>query len=125
MRGGAEKSIKVVLKNSENTASLVKSTSNATFDALGGRFSPLNDAEKKKYKVQGGVKITGLKENGILAQSDIQQGFVITRVNGKVVSSEEEVKSALNGSRNGMVNIEGIYPDEPSSRYSFSFPAAK
>ncbi|AFD08769.1 Do family serine endopeptidase [Solitalea canadensis] len=125
LRGGAEKSIKVVLKNSENTASLVKSTSNATFDALGGRFSPLNDAEKKKYKVQGGVKITGLKENGILAQSDIQQGFVITRVNGKVVSSEEEVKSALNGSRNGMVNIEGIYPDEPSSRYSFSFPAAK
>ncbi|POY37111.1 serine protease [Solitalea longa] len=125
LRNGSEKDYKVILKNAENNASLVKSTSSATFDALGAKFSPLNDAEKKKYKIQGGVKISALKENGILSQYDIQQGFVITRVNGKTVSSEEEVKAALSNSRNGMVNLEGIYPDEPSSRYSFSFPASK
>ncbi|UKJ07744.1 Do family serine endopeptidase [Solitalea lacus] len=124
LRAGNEKNIRVILKNAENTASLVKSTSSAAYDKLGAKFSPLSDAEKRKYRVQSGVKVTALKEGGVLAQYDIQQGFVVTRVNGKTVSSEEDVKAALKNSKNGMVNLEGIYPDEPSSRYSFSFPVA-
>ncbi|SMO54441.1 Do family serine endopeptidase [Solitalea koreensis] len=122
LRGDNERNVKVVLRSSENKTSLVKKENVEALNALGATFSPLNEKQSKQLKINGGMQITSLK-NGLLAQQGVEKGFVIIKVNGKSVTSESDLKYAIANSRNGMITIEGVYPEEPSSRYSYSFPA--
>ena len=55
--------------------------------------------------------------NGLLKNTRIQEGFVITSVDGQDVNSIDDLTTVLNNSQ-GTVTLEGIYPGyDGSYRY--------
>ena len=116
----------MTLKNKENEAKLsskedLEKASNL-ITALGASFEELNAEEAKKMGINGGIKVTETG-NGLLAQNtDIQEGFVITRLNNVNVKNIKEFESILNQSRGNGVLIEGRYPGKSGVKYyAFGF----
>ena len=71
-------------------------------------------------KIESGVKISGLRA-GRLKNNGIRDGFIITRLNNKSVNNAEEVDEAINSSESNMLLVEGVYPQNPYSKYFYSF----
>jgi len=116
LRNGSDKKITVTLMNSSGNTSVVSKTeSSTTFDRLGATFSDLTKAEKDKLKVQG-VKVDKLSAGLLKRYTDIEEGFIITRIDRQDINSVAELKSALENKQGGLL-IEGRYPDSPRKYY--------
>jgi Do/DeqQ family serine protease len=87
---------------------------------LGASFAPLPDQVKERYGLKSGVYITEVQLGGFFDSAGIPKGTIITRVNGRAVSSLDEMNKALGTARSGSVRLEGITPD--GSSFVFSFP---
>ena len=121
MRNGKLMTTEAKLKNRDGNTNLISKTDldEQKFSSLGATFEELSSAEKSKYQIQNGVKIGAVDRNGKFAQTDIPQGFIITKVNKKSVSTVDDVKQVLNDAK-GNVMMEGIVPGYPG-KYYFSF----
>ncbi|MEX6687835.1 Do family serine endopeptidase [Danxiaibacter flavus] len=106
VRAGKENTTTVTLKNKAGTYTEVKAES--ALDKLGAELANLDAATAKKNDITGGVVVKKIG-NGILKRTRMQEGFVITSVNGQPVNNIDELKSVL-ASTQGTVKIEGIYP---------------
>lgn len=76
----------------------------------------LSDSEKKALKVPGGVKVTGITNGIISRQTNMQDGFIITRVNRIAIKSKEDFIRELKDKKGGIL-LEGIYPSVPAVYY--------
>ena len=123
-RDGKEKELTVTLRNRTGGSDVIKKDESAAVMAtLGAQFGNLTDQEKQRltrYKVDGGVKVV-LIEGGKFARSQVEEGFIITKVNGKAVRSVKELESAIAGKEESMVQFEGLCPDAPYDVFSFGF----
>jgi serine protease Do len=123
-RDGKEKDLNITLRNRTGGSDIIKrDESAAVMSTLGAQFGNLSDQEKQRltrYKVDGGVKVLSIS-GGKLARSGVEEGFIITKVNGKSVKSVKEFQSAITGKEESMVQFEGLYPDAPYDVYSFGF----
>jgi serine protease Do len=123
-RNGAEKDLNVTLRNRTGGADVLKrDESAAVMSVLGAQFGNLSDQEKQRltrYKVDGGVKVLSI-DGGKLARTGVEEGFIITKVNGKAVKSVKELEGFLADKSNSMVQFEGLYIDAPYDVYSFGF----
>jgi serine protease Do len=123
-RDGKEKDLAVTLRNREGGSDIIKRDETASvMSALGAQFGNLNDQEKARlarYKVEGGVKVISV-EGGKFGRSRVEEGFIITKVNGKAVKSVKEFEAAMAGKEDSMVQFEGLYPDAPYDVFSFGF----
>lgn len=116
LRNGSDKKITVTLMNSSGNTSVVSKTeSSTTLDRLGATFSDLTKAEKDKLRVQG-VKIDKLSAGLLRRYTDIEEGFIITRIDRQDINSVVELKKALENKEGGLL-IEGRYPDSPRKYY--------
>src|SRR3954453_2072628 len=106
-RKGTENTATVTLKNKAGTYAQVQASS-GVMDKLGGDLANVDAATAKRNGIDGGVQIKKLG-NGALKNSRIQEGFIITSVNGQPVRTVEELKSLLSNAT-GSVKLEGIYP---------------
>jgi Do/DeqQ family serine protease len=106
VRNGKENTVSVTLKNKVGTTSIVKNES--AFDKLGGELVNLDKATAQKNNIPGGVLVKKIG-SGALKNTRMQEGFVITGVNGQEVKNLDELKEALKNS-GGQVKLEGIYP---------------
>ena len=60
--------------------------------------------------------------SGALSKTKMQDGFVITSLNGVVIKNTDDLKSALDKNKGTTVKLEGIYPGyEGSYGYPLSF----
>lgn len=110
LRGSSEKPFTVTLKNRAGNTDVVKKTDKEeVLNMLGAEFKALNKQECEKYGIKGGVQVTSLSRGKIANQTDIQEGFIITKVNNHPISTVEELSNALEGYSGGVM-IEGIYP---------------
>ncbi len=105
-RDGKEYTIPITLRNSTGTTEVVK---NSTIDKLGAEFQTITKDFAKELGVAGGVEIRAIGSNGLLSRVRVQEGYVITKVNGKEVKSLDEFKKSLEG-QTGTVKLEGVYP---------------
>jgi len=123
-RNGVEKDLNVTLRNRTGGSDILKrDESAAVMSVLGAQFGNLSDQEKQRltrYKVDGGVKVLSI-DGGKLARTGVEEGFIITKVNGKAVKSVKELESFLADKSNSMVQFEGLYIDAPYDVYSFGF----
>lgn len=123
-RDGKEKDFNVTLKNRDGGAGVIKRDESAlAMESLGAQFTNLTDAEKKKlerYNIKGGVKITGV-QGGKLARVGVGAGFIVTKINGKAVTSVKELEKELADKADTMVQFEGLELDAPYDVYSFGF----
>jgi serine protease Do len=121
VRNGKLLNANTTLKNKIGKTGLVKKEDeiNESIADLGASFKELTDGEKSKYQITSGIRITDIMQNGKMAQSDIPEGFIITKINKKSVNTIADVKNALKES-GGMVLLEGVMPGY-SGKYYYSF----
>lgn len=106
IRNGKENTTSLTLKNKSGNYEVVKTES--SFDNLGGTLVNIDKETAKKNDISGGVQVQKLG-NGVLKNTRIQEGFIITSVDGQDVNSIDDLKNILNNA-NGTVRLEGVYP---------------
>lgn len=113
MRNAKELSLTSTLKSLENTTAIVRKAEvkRTSIAALGAAFEEANPDELTRLKIQNGVKVAKLSD-GRLYRAGIKEGFIITSIDKKKVSSFTDLEKLLNAKNSGDgVLIEGIYPN--------------
>ncbi|MGL4629793.1 MAG: trypsin-like peptidase domain-containing protein [Leadbetterella sp.] len=122
-REGSVKDYTVTLKNNKGGEGIVKKDleSSLGFAALGIDIQDITTEDKEKFGIRNGVKISSIDESGTFSrETNIQEGFVITRIGNAKVNSVKDVKSAINQAKNDgeeYVVVCGIYPERPNKSY--------
>jgi len=114
LRAGKEYNTTVTLK--AKVSAIEEST--AAGDIIGADLANLDSKKADEYDVSGGVVVKKIKEGGKLSETKMDEGFVITSVNGRPVKSIDELGKILN-SAVGTVKLEGFYP---GFRGSYTYP---
>lgn len=99
----------VLLKNKENSFSIVPKNEKSSFDELGASFEPISSDDKAMYGIDYGMKISELS-NGKLMNKGVRKGFIITEIDKSPIRSAEDIKNALKNKTGGVL-IEGIFPN--------------
>ena len=105
LRGKQEMSLPVTLTNMHGTESLIKGGESFYNETLGIVVEPLSQDLQNKIKKNYGLKIVEVRD-GVLKRKGVNDDFIILSVNNQKVSSEKELNTALNNSRNGKTRIE-------------------
>ncbi|MDB5192545.1 MAG: HtrA protease/chaperone protein [Segetibacter sp.] len=107
IRDGKENTANLTLRNKSGNTDVVKSET--SIEKLGGKLQTVDKSTAAKLEIPGGVivKETG---SGVLSRTKMQDGFVITSVNGAAVKSVDELRQALDKNKGYTVKLEGIYP---------------
>ncbi len=105
-RDGKDIVIPVTLKNKVGNTDVVKTP--AILEKLGADFEMVDKKIAAANEITGGVVVKKIKE-GAFKNSRIQEGFVITAVNGKEVKTVEDLKAVLINIK-GTAYFDGIYP---------------
>ncbi len=107
LRNGQAAVATLVLKNRAGNTSIVKTTT--IVEKLGAQLETLDKKSAATYDVPGGVAVKKIGE-GYLSKTKMQEGFVITSVNGVVVKNIEDLRIALEKNKGTTIKLEGIYP---------------
>ncbi|MBQ6581695.1 MAG: serine protease MucD, partial [Alistipes sp.] len=63
--------------------------------------------------IRGGVQVTSVDRDGVLAQSGVKEGFVITYINDRPVTSLKDLERLSDN----VESIDGVYPNGRALRY--------
>jgi serine protease Do len=120
VRNNKEMNLPLTLKTFDNTTKLVKKSEivKSSTIVLGAEFSTLDFDQLAELHTENGVRIEKIG-SGKLAQVGIQQGFIITSIDRKKVSTAQDVQKLLERT-SGMVIIEGFYANGMRASYSFN-----
>lgn len=116
-RNNKDMNFDVVLKNREGSTTFAKKE---VFDAtktLGATFKPVTDQLKESLEIDNGLQVVTLGP-GKLKDAGIKQGFIITQVDGKPITKETDLTTALSNKKGGVL-VEGIYPNRTRAYYGF------
>lgn len=109
IRNGEQKTVNVILKNKLGNTNVVKVTN--VMDALGADLANVDKKTAQANNLNGGVVVKKIQPGGAIQKSRIQEGFVITAVNGIEIKTVDDLKAALSNTNNsGTVRVDGIYP---------------
>lgn len=112
-REGKEITYPVVLKNREGNVEAVKREEKSGYASLGIELQDMDAKELKVLDLTNGVKITAINK-GKLAQTEVREGFIVTKINDKPVKSVKEFNEALKVKKAGdLVILTGTYADLP------------
>lgn len=112
-RKGKEKSFTVTLKNREGKFGSVKREERAGISSLGIELEDLDAKTLKKLDLGAGVKVK-LEAGKVARYTDMRDGFIITHVDDKAVTTAKEVSEILKGKKPGdLITFSGIYEDYP------------
>lgn len=117
--GKDKKEVTAVLKKPEVRKEEIKTKSTALLKDLGVELVEINKEDQKKYKVKNGLKITKLFEGKLKRNTNIKEGFVITSVNNKKVTTVNSFIEAIK-SKQGGIMLEGKYAGN-STVYYYAF----
>ena len=104
LRNGKEYNTAVTLKAKVSTVDVTTAG-----DIIGADLATLDSKKAEEYDVDGGVVVKKIKEGGKLSQTKMDEGFVITSVNGRSIKSVDELSRIIN-SAIGTIKLEGFYP---------------
>lgn len=115
-RKGREKSFAVTLNNRRGDTGVVKKENKDLLTILGASFEDLDNKTAQALALKGGIRIKALSNGKLRRETDVREGFIITKVDGKKVTSVEELLAALEGKKGGVM-LEGVYEDLPGEFY--------
>jgi len=115
LRSGKEYNTTVTLKAKVSAVETAVATAG---DIIGAELTNLDSKKADEYDVAGGVVVKKIREGGKLSETKMDEGFVITSVNGKAIKSIDELSRVLS-SAVGTVKLEGFYP---GFRGSYTYP---
>jgi C-terminal processing protease CtpA/Prc len=76
----------------------------------------ISSKDAKKLDIEGGVWVKKLVAGKIRKQTNMKEGFAITKVDGSPVESVDDIVKLLKDKKGGVL-IEGRYPDYPGDYY--------
>ncbi|MDB5196501.1 MAG: serine protease [Flaviaesturariibacter sp.] len=103
LRNGKEYTVQITLKKKGDVVTM------NIGNRLGADLANLDKAKARQYGVAGGVVVSKITDGGPISRTRMQQGFVITSVNGQDVTSLDDLAKML-ANASGQVRVEGIYP---------------
>ena len=108
---------KVTLLNIEgNTEILRGDNANTVFGAI---FEEISNRDRQSLRIRSGVKVKDVGE-GKLKDLGIRNGYIITAVNDKPVSSAKDIQTIFNSvASKGKILISGVYPNGQVAYYGF------
>ncbi|MEL6865317.1 MAG: Do family serine endopeptidase [Bacteroidota bacterium] len=119
IRKGKSYTTDVVLKNKSNTTSLVGIDDDEILQNLGVELRDLTKSEQRQLQVEG-VMVKSIIRGSKIERTNMDPGFIITKVNEKSVTSVNEVIRELKKIK-GKVLLEGVYENYPGEwGYTFS-----
>ena len=109
-RSGATKTFTVTLKNREGNVGTVKREEKDAVTALGVELEDVDPKVLKRMDLDNGVKVKNLTNGKIGRYTDMEAGFIITRVDDAAVKSAKEVNELLKKKKTGdLVTFSGVY----------------
>jgi S1-C subfamily serine protease len=89
------------------------------FESLGASFETLDSKTANRLGLDGGVKVKSLKNGTLKNQTSIKEGFIITGLNNKKITSAEQLKKEFENLHGGVM-LSGTYENYPGELY-FAF----
>jgi S1-C subfamily serine protease len=115
-RNGAEKSFLVTLNNQEGSTSIVSKEEQSISSALGADFENLDEQTAQKLNLTGGVRVKNIRAGKLRHQTQMKEGFIITKVNGQTIHTTKDLDNRLKNKKGGVM-LEGVYEDIPGVYY--------
>jgi Do/DeqQ family serine protease len=106
-RGGSENTVTLTLKNKAGNTDVVKVS--GIMEQLGGDLENVDKKTATANEIPGGVLVKKIG-TGLLKNTKMQEGFIITSVNQQEIKNMDDLKTALIAAKGGSVRLEGIYP---------------
>lgn len=118
-RDGQLDSTQVILKNKSNTTTLINAIDDRLLMDIGFEIRELTPIEKKRLKTSG-VRVHSIYRNSLIDQTNMDPGFIITKINDKPISDIATFLDTLKKINKEIV-LEGIYEGfEKSYFYNFN-----
>jgi len=117
-RGDTDKDFQVELRNQQGSTKIEKVGDEFFISDLGASLEKIPEDDKQALKLSGGLKVVELQE-GMLKKGGVQSGFIILKINGYSITNRKEVDYAMRNVKNGVIRIEGIYPNGMRMNYGF------
>ena len=119
-RDGKAYSVETTLRNNRGGVALTKTNDSGN---LGAKMASIDEETARRLQIRGGVALSDLDSDGLLASAGIREGFIILGVNGQRVSKPEQINSmarTIAQSQGGdkVLFISGIYPTGKAAYYA-------
>jgi S1-C subfamily serine protease len=115
-RSGKQLEFEVVLRNLNGEEKLASKESKGVLDILGIELEAVDGGLARKLGIDSGLKITRLGSGKLKRNTDVKNGFIITKVDGKKPGSVEDFIKYLERADGGVM-LEGVYEDIPGTYY--------
>lgn len=119
-RKGTPTTIKVPLRNGKGTMAIVKNEKPEVVKSLGAEFEDVSANEQKKLGIKGGVRVSKLAAGKLSSETEIKEGFIITKANQKPIQSKSQLLKVLESEGDEGVLLEGVYPGS-TRKYYYGF----
>ena len=124
-RDGSERDFKVELRNRNGGRDVIKKSdvtaATSSLSSLGAQFEELSAQDAKQIGIPGGVRVKKIT-NGKLAETDVEEGFIIVKANGKSVKTTKELQAIMSSVKEGEgLMLIGMYPNS-SRMYYYAVP---
>jgi serine protease Do len=119
----SERDFKVELRNRNGGRDVIKKevAPTASLGTLGAELEDLSSRDAQQLGVSGGVRVKSIRD-GKLAETDIEEGFIIVKANGKNVKSVKDLQAIMSGTKEGEgLMLIGMYPGS-SRMYYYAVP---
>lgn len=113
-KGSSVKQIEVTLRNRSGKEELVSRNDVDMIGTLGAELRNVSEKAARELRIRGGVQVTEVKSNGILAKARVRAGYIITAINDQPITRIDD----LNRITDTLTSIDGIYPDGRMASYS-------
>ena len=117
-RDGDIRTYSLTLTDKYGKEEITREAPSEVLSLFGAEFETPDSETMNKLGIDYGVQITKLDRGSRLAQSGIEEGFIITRIDKTLVDNPSDVREILEGKRGGVL-IEGIYPNGTVAYYGF------
>lgn len=124
-RDGTERDFKVELRNRNGGRDVIKkadvAAASTSLNTLGASFEDLSAQDAKQLGVSGGVRVKKITD-GKLAETDVEEGFIIVKANGKNVKTTKDLQAIMASVKEGEgLMLIGMYPNS-SRMYYYAVP---
>jgi Do/DeqQ family serine protease len=116
LRKGKKKYIPITLKNLNGNTEIVKKDDMSILSVLGIELEELSEEQLKKYRITSGIKVKSISAGKIKNNTNMEEGYVILKIDGTKVKTVQEVVDKLSNKTGGVL-FEGIYPGYPNLYY--------
>lgn len=113
-RKGKEITYPVVLKTRDGGVNTVKAEERKGYAALGVELEDLDAKDLKRLDLVNGIKVKELGSGKLARNTEIREGFIITKVNDQPIKSVKEFDAILKTKKVGdLIILTGTYEDFP------------